>query len=124
MALGSFRLSRIAPWLGTVLWLAALTACAPRRPADFTGVVKTLGQAAYGWEAMLEADARETRYPTVEPMRVYLGQHPRGLRVGCRVRAWFSNGLVMDSYPGQAFAEALRIDGCPARYPAPSRPAA
>ena len=124
MASGSLSLLRFAPWLGGALWLVALTACGPRRPPDFAGVVKGLGQGQFGWEAWLEADAGGTHYPAGEPMIVYLGRRPRGLHAGCRVRVWFSNGNVMTSYPGQAFAEALRVDSCPPSTPEPSRPAA
>jgi len=113
MNFGTLSPSRAPRSFGAALWLAALTACWPRRPADFVGVVKGVGQGQFGWEAHVEADAGGPSYPAGEPMIVYLGRRPRGLRTGCRVRAWFSNGLVMTSYPGQAFAEALRINNSP-----------
>ena len=111
-------------------WLALLAACEPRRPADFAGVVKGLGRGTNvagesGWTASLESDSRDTVHGAGEPMILYLSSgQARGLRAGCRVRAWFTNGgMALASYPGQAWAETLRIDACPADA-APSRPAA
>jgi hypothetical protein len=116
-------------WIAT--WLALFTACAPRRPPDFVGVVKGLGPGttddpARGWTAGLESDSRDTHHHVGEPMILYLSsRQARGLRVGCRVRAWFTDeGMMFLSYPGQAWAEALRIDACPADARRPSRPAA
>jgi hypothetical protein len=107
-----------------ILCLATFTGCGPRRPADVMGIVTGIGQGAYGWQAMVEAKG-DARYPDGEPTVVYLGERPtHRLRAGCRVRVWFSEGMVMTSYPGQAFAEALRIDSCPANGTQPSRPAA
>jgi hypothetical protein len=100
--------------------------CEPRRPADFAGVVTGLGRGADRWTVSLESDSGDTRHRAGEPMTLYLSsRQARGVRVGCQVRAWFTNGgMALLSYPGQAWAEALRIDACPADAARPSRPAA
>ena len=124
MALGTGMVRFITCRGFGVLCIAALTGCGSRRPADVTGVVTGVGKGAYGWEAIVEAKG-DVRYPDGEPTVVYLGERPtRRLRVGCHVRVWFSNGMVMPSYPGQAFAEALRIESCPPGSSQSSRPAA
>jgi hypothetical protein len=112
--------------LRIVPWLAALAGCEPRRPADFAGVVKALVRGADRWTASMESDSSDTRHGAGEPLILYLSsRQARGLRVGCQVRAWFTNGgMALLSYPGQAWAETLRIDACPADAAQPSRPAA
>jgi hypothetical protein len=114
----------VIPWRLGLLCLAALAEWAPRRPADVLGVVTGLGPGSYGWEAMVEARG-DARHRAGEPTRVYFGSRPPPrLRVGCRVRVWFQDGMVMLSYPGQAWAEALHVDSCPAVATRSSRPAA
>jgi hypothetical protein len=121
----------IRPRLWIAPCIAALAACEPHRPPDFAGVVTGLGRGTSvagesGWTASLVSDSRDIRQPAGEPMILYLSsRQARGLRLGCRVRVWFTNGgMALLSYPGQAWAETLRVDTCPADPAPPSRPTA